>query len=586
MNSFFEAISRVKPLGWILILIVLSAAVYFSKIVPNTYNAIFGTPGQTQVQPSSPAQTNSPLKQPTKAAQNSGGVQQPLPTFTPIADNAAPAASAAPSEPVQPIQNDTRPTLVIGEDSFGSFFIAQQIAQDTSLPFRLVVVPFDFSTEVGNPSEQDRGAKLNAGEYDLLLTTGASLSRMGNIGKVIFFVDQSNGADKIIVKQISSDGTPITTFNDLKGKKICVANGNVNHFAILAALRVAGIDPVNGVTWERFDKVSQAVDGFIAGKCEIVGAWEPEASRAIEEGNGTTLVDSKWWNNITDVAVASNQALASKQDLLKAFTTAWMKYAKMQGDNLEQAGQQVAAWTFNGQPTNDWTYIYPGSELNDMHAWLDTIAQAGLVENVVAMQNIGYFKLQITAARDAWTRAGMIVDIAPFDLDNLVYPDFINQIANDPALINGSTFANANFQPIPEDLPNAEVSQLLGVSTIVKLPCETFTFKPNSTQLSDEGKAQVRECAAASRDMILSSQGQILITGSSAWPAGYNEQQITDTAKGRAASVYQEFIRMGVPANRIAVTISLPATADRGSTNESVNISYRFVRIEIKVAGR
>lgn len=497
--------------------------------------------------------------------------------------------TAIPNIPAQPTDNtnpDTRPVIMVAEDEFGSYFIVQQMAQDPSLPFQLNIVPFGFNADLANNlSEQERGAALLSGQYDVLLTTYNSVARLGNIGKMVAFIDQSYGADKVVVKNIGANGLPITTFNDLAGKNICVANGNVNHFAILAALRVAGIDP-NAVTWVKFNTVPQAVDAFIAGQCDVVGAWEPEAGRAVSDGNGRDFVDSAWWNNISDVIMVSNQALAEKPDLMYAFTVAWMKYAKMQSEDLKTAGEQIAAWTYQDQPTNDWTFIYPGSEESDMHLWLDTIAQAGLVENLTAFQNIGYFKLQLSAARDAWSRAGMIVDLASFNPDTLVYPDFIMRMANDSSLINSQPFANANFQPVPEEMPNAEVSELLGVSTIVKLPCETFTFKPNSNQLSDVGKTEVQACATAARDMILSSLGQILITGSSAWPAGYNEQQIADMATARSAAVYQEFIRMGVPASRIAVYISLPPTGDRGSLDESINSKYRFVRIEIKVAGR
>jgi hypothetical protein len=553
-------------------LLVIFVAIPLGK---NIANKITATNNQPTVQePQTPGQNTVPttVKQPTKAPNQSSSTSQP--TAKPIVQN--PSTDNTP---------DTRPVITVGEDQFGSYFVLQQIAEDKTLPFQVNVVPFGFNDEVGNPSEQDRGKKLANGEYDVLLTTSASLSRMGNIGKVIFFVDQSNGADKIIVKNIASNGSPILTFNDLKGKSICVANGNVNHFAILAALRVAGISPTE-VTWIKSDNVPSAVDNFIQGKCDVVGAWEPEASRASKDGAGNTLVDSKWWNNITDVAVSSNQALSQKPELMKAFTAAWMKYAKMQSENLKLSGEQIAAWTFQGQPSNDWTFIYPGSEESDMHIWLDTIAQAGLVENMVAMQNIGYFKLQVTAARDAWSKADMIVDIVPYDLDTLVYPDFINQLGQDPSLINGGTFANPNYQPIPEELPNAEASQLLGVSTVVKLPCETFTFKENSNQLSDKGKQEVQACAAAARDMILSSQGQILITGSSAWPAGYNEVQIYNMANARAMSVYQEFLRMGIPVSRMAIYVSLPPLEHRNIYDDNILKQYRYVRLEIKVLGK
>lgn len=499
------------------------------------------------------------------------------------------APTVAPVDPGQPADNtnpaDTRPVITVGSDSFGSFFILMQIAQDKTLPFQVEVVPFGFNDQIGNPKEEDRGIKLYNGEYDVLLITDASLSRLGNIGEIKFFIDQSWGADKIVVKTIASNGLPIATFNDLKGKSICVADGNVNHFAILATLRVASIDP-SEVTWVRFNSVPEAVDGFIAGQCDVVGAWEPEASRAVSDGNGRDFVDSAWWNNIADVAVFSYQSLAEKNDLMYSFAVAWMKYAKMQSEDLQTSGEQIAAWTYQGQPTNDWTYVYPGSEESDMHLWVDTIAQAGLVENIVTMQNLGYFKLQMVGKRDAWSRAGMIVNIAPFDVETIVNPDFVLRMANDPSLINTEEFANPKYQPIPAELPNAEVSQLLGLKTIVTLPCETFTFEPNSTVLSEQGKKEVKACAEAARDMILSSQGQILITGSSAWPAGYSEADVTNTANGRAAAVYQEFIRMGVPSSRIAVYINLPPVKDRESFDESVNSKYRFTRIEVKVYGR
>lgn len=574
MNKKPSFLSRIKPVGWILILLILSALAFFTLkgiIIPNL-DAKSKTPvatDQRQVQDSS---TDSPSPQKTTELQ-------------PTQANAS-APASTPMQTTSENAQDNRPEVKIWVDQFGPYFVALQIAQDDSLPFKLDVVPLGFNEEVGNPNEEERGRALFNGEMDVLLTSDASLSRMGNIGEIKFIIDQSWGVDEIIVKNIASDGTPISSFNDLKGKTICVAQGNVNHFMILAALRVAGIDPLEDVNWVYKNSVTDAVDQYVQGKCDVVGAWQPESTRAINDGAGKSLIDSSQWNNISDVAVFSFKSLSEKPEIMFSFSQAWMKHSKIQSDNLLESGEQIAKWQYNGQPTNDWTFVYPDSEVADMHIWNDGAAQAGLVENIASMQNLGYFRLMLNGKRDAWSRAGMIVDIAPYNAETIINPDFIFRMQDDFSLINTGTFPNSNYQPLPENLPNADANQLLGISTIVKLPCETFSFEPNSTSLTKEGVAEVQNCATAARDMVLSSSGQILITGSSAWPAGYNETQVEKTALGRANAILTEFLRMGVPASRMAIFVSLPPDKDQSSYDEAVNQKYRFTRIEIKVTGR
>jgi hypothetical protein len=476
---------------------------------------------------------------------------------------------------------DTRPVLKVGVDSFGSYFVAMQIAQDPNTPFRLEIIPFGFNG-AKNPSEAERGQSLANGDYDLLFTTEASYARLGNVGKIIFVIDQSDGADAIVVKNMPSSGTVITSFNDLKGKSICVADGNVDHFLVLAALRVVKINP-SEVTWVISEDVSKAGQNFIDGKCDAVATWD--IATVTEKGNGHVFLSSVKWHNLIDVAVASDNAIANKKDLVQSFTYYWMKYAKSQADDLATASLSIANWTYNGQPTNDWTYVYTDTAKDDMITWLTTISQAGMAENIVTMQNIGYLKLHITAAREAWANAGMIIDIKPYNLETAIDPQFVLALVDDSSLINSAPFVNTNYQAIPEVLPPADANELLKTATIATLPCEKFDFEPDSDKLSDAGKKEVEACAVAAKDMILSSQGQILITGSAAWPSGVYESQVYNKAYARALAVSQVFIKMGIPTNRIAITVSLPPTQDRGSIDENILAPYRYVKIEVKFPG-
>ncbi|MGD0023167.1 MAG: ABC transporter substrate-binding protein [Xanthobacteraceae bacterium] len=100
-------------------------------------------------------------------------------------------------------------------------------------------------------------------------------------GKMVAVLDESRGADGIVAKQ------GIRTVQDLRGKRIAVQPGFVNHFFLLYVLDKAGIGPTE------FQLVplepDKAADALLAGEVDVAVTWEPHLS-AIKDTKGFELV--------------------------------------------------------------------------------------------------------------------------------------------------------------------------------------------------------------------------------------------------------------------------------------------------------
>ncbi len=128
---------------------------------------------------------------------------------------------------------------------------------------------------------------FTAGKVDaVMVTNGDSLVTGANGAKntVIMLTDYSNGNDQIVAK------AGIKSLKDLKGKKIGLEVGVVEHLMLLNALKKIGlseadVEIVNTPT-------GQTPQVLASGQVDAIAAWQPNAGQALKALAGSTTIYS------------------------------------------------------------------------------------------------------------------------------------------------------------------------------------------------------------------------------------------------------------------------------------------------------
>jgi NitT/TauT family transport system substrate-binding protein len=148
---------------------------------------------------------------------------------------------------------------------------------------------------------------FTAGKADaVMVTNGDSLVTGANGAKniVIMLTDYSNGNDMIVAKP------GIKSLAELKGKKIGLEVGLVEHLMLLNALKKIGMTEsdltiVNTPT-------NQTPQVFASGQVDAIAAWQPNAGQALKAVAGSTAIytSADVPGLIYDAIVVSPQSLA------------------------------------------------------------------------------------------------------------------------------------------------------------------------------------------------------------------------------------------------------------------------------------
>jgi len=148
---------------------------------------------------------------------------------------------------------------------------------------------------------------FTAGKADaVMVTNGDSLVTGANGAKniVIMLTDYSNGNDVIVAKP------GIKSLAELKGKKIGLEIGLVEHLMLLNALKKIGMTEsdltiVNTPT-------NQTPQVFASGQVDAIAAWQPNAGQALKAVAGSTAIytSADVPGLIYDAIVVSPQSLA------------------------------------------------------------------------------------------------------------------------------------------------------------------------------------------------------------------------------------------------------------------------------------
>lgn len=469
--------------------------------------------------------------------------------------------------------NDGLPNYICGADAFGSYFTLQQMqmsGKDVEHGFHLGIVPFFLDDDPAyDVSEEQRTALLNAGQWNCLLTTLDSVA-LSSPGVITAIVDESAGADQLWAREID-------TINDLDGKRISFSRGSVGEYFVYYTLDIARLSPRSDVTLVAQDSVADAIEAFNSGQADVVSGWEPDIYEA-ETSGGLPLLSSNQLRIVMDVIVTSRQSIEDKPDLVQNFHNAWFDTLKDQVEGFGLAAQQIAEWGHN-----DWSFVYPESASEDLAAWLESVAQADLGDNAFVMRDTRSIVNRLETARRVWEASD--VDTAVDNVEDLVNASFVLRAADQPSL-------QPNGKPVNDSFSISSQLDVSGVSTedaqtLVVLPCRSFQFLPESTELTLESRRILDRCVIPT---LSQSVGLFLqVQGSSAWPANdppYTEEDILEVAEGRAQSVVDYLVSQGIDPARFIVEATLPPDDHHNTDDPQIQAQDRFVELTLITVGR
>lgn len=133
---------------------------------------------------------------------------------------------------------------------------------------------------------------------------------------IVLTNDNSTGNDKIIVS------SEIKSIADLKGKRVAVEEGTVDHFLLLLGLKKAGLSP-SDIQLQPLE-TGAAAAAFAAGQVDAVGVFAPFTTKALERPGSKELFSSKDFPGaISDHLVVTRQLITEKPEAVQALVNSW-----------------------------------------------------------------------------------------------------------------------------------------------------------------------------------------------------------------------------------------------------------------------
>lgn len=179
---------------------------------------------------------------------------------------------------------------------------------------------------------------LAAGQLDAntqTLNDTISSVAAGSDQVIVLVNDNSTGNDKIIV------GEGINSIADLKGKKVAVEEGTVDHFLLLLGLEKAGLTQ-DDIDFQPLETGSAAA-AFVAGQVDAVGVFAPFTTQALQRPGSKELFSSKDFPGaIPDHLVVSRQLIEQRPEQVQALVNTWFDTLDYIQANQPQAYEIMA----------------------------------------------------------------------------------------------------------------------------------------------------------------------------------------------------------------------------------------------------
>ncbi|MCX7279622.1 MAG: ABC transporter substrate-binding protein [Burkholderiales bacterium] len=192
--------------------------------------------------------------------------------------------------------------------------------------------------------------------------------------KAILVNDNSAGNDALMV------GPKITSFAQLKGKKVALEQYSISHFVLATALakngmKLADVKIVNL-------SAGDAAAAFISGKVDAAVLWNPWVHQIESSGKGKSLFTSKDMPGLVpDLLVAQDKAIQTKRKELVGMIKAWFDTEKFIREQPAEAAK-IMSKVVSMSP-EEYAVFLPGTKFFDAAA----NTQAFDAKNALSLSN-------------------------------------------------------------------------------------------------------------------------------------------------------------------------------------------------------
>jgi NitT/TauT family transport system substrate-binding protein len=214
---------------------------------------------------------------------------------------------------------------------------------------------------------------FSAGKIDAVTVTNGDALVTGATGAksvMIMLTDYSNGNDMII-------GKPgIKSIKDLKGKKVAVELGLVEHLLLLNGLKKAGLKE-SDVTLVNA-KTNEMPQVLASGDVAAVGAWQPIAGQAIKglPGSKPIVTSADEPGLIYDVLTVNPASLSARKADWQKVVGVWDKVVSYIEDPKTQADAVKIMAARVGVPPASYTQFLKGTKLLSLKAGKQVMVKA------------------------------------------------------------------------------------------------------------------------------------------------------------------------------------------------------------------
>jgi NitT/TauT family transport system substrate-binding protein len=230
------------------------------------------------------------------------------------------------------------------------------------------------------------------------LVTGAGGAR--NIAVVI--TDYSNGNDMIVARP------GIRSLADLKGKKVGIEIGFVEHLLLLNGLKKAGLSESDVELVPT--PTNQTPQVLASGQVDAIGAWQPNSGEALKAvaGSKPVYTSADEPGLIYDAVVVSPQSLAQRRDDWVKFVKVWDRIAAYLADPKTRDDGIAIMAARAGVDPKEYAAFMPGTHflsladglkvLSAKTAGFDSVVGSSAIANEFNVKNQVYKESQDVAA--------------------------------------------------------------------------------------------------------------------------------------------------------------------------------------------
>jgi NitT/TauT family transport system substrate-binding protein len=246
---------------------------------------------------------------------------------------------------------------------------------------------------------------FTAGKVDaVMVTNGDALVTGATGGKniMILVTDYSNGNDMVVAKP------GIKSMKDLKGKKIGVEVGFVDHLLLLNGLKKAGLSESDVTIVPT--PTNQAPQVLASGQVDAVAAWQPNSGEALKAlpGSKAVYTSADEPGLIYDMVTVTPQSLAQRRADWVKFVKVWDKIVAYLADPATRADGIKIMAARAGVSAEDYAAFMSGTHLLPLKAGtqvmtartsgFDSVAGSAAIANDFNVKNEVYKESQDVAA--------------------------------------------------------------------------------------------------------------------------------------------------------------------------------------------